>query len=302
MSLSALCPICGMEDEDSFHVFMRCPHARQLWLAMAESWPMPKEELLKNTGTEWLLHLLHSIPDEQRMTTLMTCWRIWHAHNEITHGKPCPPIEGSRRFLVSYRNSLLMIKKYPDADLVKGKMPAGWDEDPQYKKTRKEPKNIPRWTPPIPREAKLNVDGAFANDGASIGMILRDHLGEVIFTACRHLPHCKDAADAEMRAIEEGSKLALQWTSLRFSVESDCAGAIELINGSTMNSSVHAFRVSDIRNMFRERETKLVKISRDINGPAHELAKLSRLSGRTEFWLASFPQEVETTIALDVKV
>jgi hypothetical protein len=143
------------------------------------------------------------------------------------------------------------------------------------------------------------VDGAFANDGASIGMILRDHLGEVIFTACRHLPQCKDATDAEMRAIEEGSKLALQWTSLRFSVESDCAEAIELINGSTMNSSVHAFRVSDIRDLFRERETKLFKISRDINGPAHELAKLSRLSGRTEFWLTSFPQEVETTIALD---
>jgi hypothetical protein len=158
-----------------------------------------------------------------------------------------------------------MIKKYPDADLVKGKMPAGWDGDPQYKKIRKEPKDNPRWTPPIPGEAKLNVDGAFANDGASIGMILRDHLGEVIFTTCRHLPHCRDATDAEMRAIEEGSKLALQWTSLRFSVESDCAVAIVLINGSTTNSSVHAFRVGDIRNMFRERETKLVKINRDIS-------------------------------------
>jgi hypothetical protein len=163
---------------------------------------MPKDELLKNIGTEWLLHLLHSIPDEQRMTILMMCWCIWHAHNEITHEKPCPPIEGSRRFLVSYRNSLLMIKKYPDADLVKGKMSSGWDEDPQYKKTRKEPKNNPRWTPPIPGEANLNVDGAFANDGGSIGMILRDHLGEVIFIACRHLPHCRDATDAEMRAIE----------------------------------------------------------------------------------------------------
>jgi hypothetical protein len=36
--------------------------------------------------------------------------------------KACPPIEGSRRFLVSYLDSLLLIKQVPDADMVKGKM------------------------------------------------------------------------------------------------------------------------------------------------------------------------------------
>jgi hypothetical protein len=53
--------------------------------------------------------------------------------------------------------------------------------------------------------------------------------------------------------------------------------------------------VSDIRDMLRERETKIVKISRGVNGPAHELAKLSRLSGRTEFC----PQEIEAVIVSD---
>jgi hypothetical protein len=53
---------------------------------------------------------------------LMLFWRIWHAHNEMTHDKPYPPIESSRRFLVSYLNSLLLIKQFPDADITKGKM------------------------------------------------------------------------------------------------------------------------------------------------------------------------------------
>jgi hypothetical protein len=49
MAATRTCPICGLEDEDSFHVFMRCPHALHLWRAMEEVWPMPRDELLKNT-------------------------------------------------------------------------------------------------------------------------------------------------------------------------------------------------------------------------------------------------------------
>jgi hypothetical protein len=50
----------------------------------------------------------------------MTIWRVWD--NELTHNRPCPPVEGSRQFLVSYLNSVLMIKQRPDFDVVKGKM------------------------------------------------------------------------------------------------------------------------------------------------------------------------------------
>jgi hypothetical protein len=63
MPTTSICTICGAEDEDSFHVFMRCAHARALWQAMSEVWPLLKHELIKNIGREWLLHLLVSIPD-----------------------------------------------------------------------------------------------------------------------------------------------------------------------------------------------------------------------------------------------
>jgi hypothetical protein len=66
MATTDICRICGTRTEDSFHVFMRCPHARSLWLAMSEIWAMPNDTSIKNTGTEWLLSLLLSIPDEQR--------------------------------------------------------------------------------------------------------------------------------------------------------------------------------------------------------------------------------------------
>jgi hypothetical protein len=110
MSTSALCQLCGREEEDTFHIFICCPHARDLWCAMSEVWDLPPDRVLKPTGTDWLVHLLHEMPVTQRAMTLIIFWRIWHAHNEMTHDKPCPSIEGSRRFLISYLNSLLTVK------------------------------------------------------------------------------------------------------------------------------------------------------------------------------------------------
>jgi hypothetical protein len=40
-------------------------------------------------------------------------------------------------------------------------------------------------------------------------------------------------------------------------------------------------------------------ISREVNGLAHELAKIGRVQRRTEFWLSGFPQEVSEVVASD---
>jgi hypothetical protein len=141
---------------------------------------------------------------------LMTLRRIWHAHNEITHDKLCPSIEGSRRFLASYLNTLLLTKQFPAADIMKGKMVI--DQDGGFSRAPREEvmkKDKSKWSKPPPEAAKLNVDGSFFSNGAGVGMILRDHTGQVIFTACRSMNHCRDATKAELMAIEEGIMLAM---------------------------------------------------------------------------------------------
>jgi ribonuclease HI len=237
-----------------------------------------------------LATLIQSIPEKQ-IAPVLTFWRIWHAHNEITHDKPCPSIEGSRRFLVSYLDSLLLIKQFPAADIEKGKMvidlDRGFNRAPREEVVKKDK---PRWSKPPPGAAKLNVDGSFASTGAGVGMALRDHMGQVIFTACRSMNHCHDATEAELMAIEEGLMLAMQWTNLKILVETDCAVAVELINGKNPNISVYAFRVTAIRDLLQERESSLVKISRDCNSVSHELANMGRTLARTELWLNAFPR------------
>ncbi|KAK1644842.1 hypothetical protein QYE76_062647 [Lolium multiflorum] len=132
-----------------------------------------------------------------------------------------------------------------------------------------------KWKPPAANQAKLNTDGAFVNNNeAGIGMILRDHHGKVIVASSREILQCQDATEAELMAIEEGVQLGLLYTTLPFSVETDCSEAVELIKEATPNTSIYAFRISVIRELLREREISVSKISRDANRASHELAKI----------------------------
>jgi hypothetical protein len=130
------CAICGVEREDTFHTFFRCPMARSLWQAMAEAWPLPDITELENTDSEWLLRLLDGKTETVRVMILMTLWRIWHCRNEVIHQKPAPPIESSKHFLCSYLESILSIKQAPKAAPTKGKTVVSWDNmDVQQKRS-----------------------------------------------------------------------------------------------------------------------------------------------------------------------
>lgn len=50
-------------------------------------------------GPEWLLHIVCNLLETERVMLLLMQWRIWHVHNEITHGNLAPPIKISTGFL-----------------------------------------------------------------------------------------------------------------------------------------------------------------------------------------------------------
>jgi hypothetical protein len=75
-------------------------------------------------------------------------------------------------------------------------------------------------------------------------------------------------------------------------MESYYSEAIQLIKESTPNTSRYASRIQVIKELLRERDTKLVKIHRDANQVSHELAKVGRVQGRTGNWYEMSPQEI----------
>jgi ribonuclease HI len=80
------------------------------------------------------------------------------------------------------------------------------------------------WAKPPVGPVKLSTDGSFGTKEGRPGcaMVLRDDQLNIIFSACRFLPRCVEAGEAELLACREGLELALQNSNLPIIIESNC--------------------------------------------------------------------------------
>ena len=94
-----------------------------LWEAMRQVWSLPHDQLLINSGREWLPNLLLNCNEDERDRVLMLLWRIWHLWNDFTHGKEVSPVATTADYLDSYIKSIGHPCKYSTEEIIKGKMP-----------------------------------------------------------------------------------------------------------------------------------------------------------------------------------
>ncbi|KAE8793437.1 hypothetical protein D1007_31920 [Hordeum vulgare] len=137
--------------------------------------------------------------------------------------------------------------------------------------------------PPLESWKKLNVDGSFnPNDGtAGAGMVLRDHNGHIIFSACRSLWSCPDDLHAELAGCMEGLSLTHQWTHLPVILECDSLEAVQRIKASNRNRSQYAMVVAEVKRLMGEWECKETHIPCEKNNISHVLANFGRSEDRT---------------------
>lgn len=260
-----VCPICSVETEDNFHPFFRCPLARELWRTMSEIWSLPCLESIQNNGTEWLLQVLHPLPEIERSMMLMTLWRAWHIHNEVVHHKLPPPMEVSRRFLASYLDSLIGIRLELSPEPEKGKTIVAYDI------AAVRPHVISavvtaKWFPPTVGWVKLNVDGSYTEDQkAGVGMVLRDDKVSILFSSCRQLFSCHDALEAKLCACMEGLSFALQRSDLPIMVEMDSIIAVKLIQARDLDRSIYSSLVREIKHLMGLRDSCVTHVIRSQN-------------------------------------
>ena len=263
---------------------------------MARIWRMPKVEAIMNTSPEWIIHLLDVCSADVRLPIIMTLWRNWHVRNEVYHNKPAPPVEASCRFLCGYINSLVAIQQHPHADDLKGKTVVAYrGQEGSHKSPVVRPSKSPeRWNKPPPGWVKLNVDGSWRQEDETggAGMILRDHIGSIIFASCRFIQRCTSALEAEIAAILEGVSLARDRSNEHIMVEMDCMVAARMITAQVPDRSLLAPMVNDIKHLLSSRSHGIMAIGRDQNKASHALAHMGCVLPKTAVWLRCAPNEI----------
>ncbi|XBH67571.1 hypothetical protein VPH35_095933 [Triticum aestivum] len=281
-----------------------CPLAQRLWRAMEELWSMPKLEDVQNTGPEWLLQLLLQCKPEERLQVLMTLWRSWHVHNELTHNKPAPPIDASTRFLNSYINTLMCIKQHPHTDMNNGKMAISYHSKQVADRAGSLRSEMPAccWTKPPLGWTKLNVNGSFVDElgTGGAGMVLRSNSGEVIYSSCHYLRSCTSALEAELAACMEGINIARAWSTAPMIVETDCLMVVQMLLESDTNRSPCATYVHEIKRLLGQvGEHVISHVVRSRNTVAHARAHLGQAGQRTAVWFHSTPREIDILCKAD---
>jgi len=146
---------------------------------MRECWDLPSEDELSFSGPEWLLQLIDRNNTGEAARLLLILWRAWYVRNELTHGGRWIPTEGSVNFLSGYWATLSSIKQGGAKDL-KGKATVSKLTDTRARVPAK-----CSWQALASGWIKINTDGAFseASSEAGIGVIIRNHLGQVFYRA-----------------------------------------------------------------------------------------------------------------------
>ena len=133
------------------------------------------------------------------------------------------------------------------------------------------------WKPPNAEFFKINVDASFvkAINAASVGVVVRNHIGEVIISSWDYIGACYSAEEAEIRATISGLYIGITLHQ-PIILETDCsfvAGVLEnygFDRSPLVDLKKEAFSISKMLP-----NVKISKISRKANKVAHEIAKFS---------------------------
>ncbi|KAE8769166.1 Ubiquitin carboxyl-terminal hydrolase 2 [Hordeum vulgare] len=160
----------------------------------------------------------------------------------------------------------------------------------------------PSWTKPLVGWLKVNTDAAFVASSreSSAGYIIRDYMGSLVRAESIKLLACASFEEAEACACAIGPKAALTLGYGKIIIKSDCAAVISNILSPV--TPLVAWREHYIvtRELLHTRaDIVFRKIGREGKKCAHELAKLSRISGRGAIYLGQLPPHLELLLLSD---
>ena len=157
-----------------------------------------------------------------------------------------------------------------------------------------------RWKPPIAGIYKVNVDGPVCGNRGGIGVIIRDHLGELIATLADPVDFVLEPKHVEAVAVAKGIEFAVELALPRFSMETDCLEVVKWTHSEDEDLSATGHLIETIRKSIKNLSCiGLDHCRRDSNAPAHSLAKFTCNLTECKIWIEEGPDCIFPAILTD---
>ncbi|XP_074374476.1 uncharacterized protein LOC141714880 [Apium graveolens] len=272
-----LCPVCQEDAESVLHCLVQCRYA-------AFCWRIFKPDLCiteYRDFVDWLDQMLRNQPVNTSGKIITLCWSIWRARNDL--------IWNQRSW-----NSMRIVAK-------------AWEYLSQWKSAQGRYQSAPLqppvqgdgavyWVKPQHEVVKITVDAAIMeHQGVSgIGLIARDHAGNLILARTRCIVEIMNPTLAEAIAVKEALSWAKELPGANFVIESDCLVVVQLIRSATPMRSRIGQIIEECRRSLQElNNVKLYFVKRSANMSAHELAHVAHIYPDRIFEWSSVPDKVK---------
>ena len=263
-------------NETVLHALWQCKPIREMWTASPWSSSMIQNQYLNFME---LFHHCHStLPAPEFQLFATTTWLIWHQQNRQWLNQQTVPINQLRMHAQQYLSEFL-------ATQVSHSITTGQPASPI--------KVV--WQPPQPGRYKANFDGAFFEETheAGVGVIIRNHKGEVMASLCQriHFPHSVEAMEAYVArsAVQLSRDLGLK----EVDVEGDSLTIVNDLCNPEPCYSLYGHLINDTKLLAQDGLSVLfTHVKRDGNILAHSLAKKAKVSKPFEVWMESVPPDL----------
>lgn len=249
--------------------------------------------MFRESGDEWLFYVLNNTPPSDMPKVIFLLWRVWHHRNNVVHGDGSASISASVPYLVNYLESFSLINS-PKMD------PKGKDlVTPEVMCSAGS--GVLPWVAPLEGEIKVNVDAGWdaISKKAGVGIIVRDHTGNVIVSEWHPVLGCWNAEEAEARAAIDGLKLLIKLGRWPATLETDCLRVAHMLSSVEIDRSENWTFYEEARELLHIfNQISVKKVDRARNGAAHSLARLGK-SGDTGSLYGAIPICVSAIVASD---
>ncbi|GAU37566.1 hypothetical protein TSUD_153990 [Trifolium subterraneum] len=159
------CALCNEENEDSEHIFFKCPSSRNVWSMTGFFHVVSNAINNNNNAQDIIFHILQQLSKDDSTVFACILWSIWKQRNNQIWNN----VTDAQNFVLSRAVNMLQEWK---AVCIVASNPDSKTQEPLARK----------WRKPMAGRVKCNIDASFPanSDIVGIGICIRDEQGAFI--------------------------------------------------------------------------------------------------------------------------